>query len=120
MGISSSKSSTITIRPSDADAAPSAAEEAAGDGGDENVTVILLGPRWVRDRDTGQQYVEKNRRRIDMLERRGEVTHALREQGKRFFTRYKDGTMQMDPKRAPVGKSIKLMGSMAYVLTRTR
>jgi hypothetical protein len=120
MGISSSKSSTITIRPSDTDVAPSADEEAAGEGGDENITVIILGPRWVRDRDTGQQYVEKNRRRIDMLERRGEVTHALREQGKRFFTRYKDGTMQMDPKRATVGKSNKLVVSMAKVLTIIR
>ncbi|KAG9587723.1 hypothetical protein KCU77_g3997, partial [Aureobasidium melanogenum] len=100
MGISSSKSSTITIRQSTTDAAPPAAEEAAGEGEDQDATVIILGPRWVRDRNTGQQYVEKNRRRIDMLERRGEVTHVLREQGKRFFTRHKDGTMQMDPKRA--------------------
>ncbi|KAG9564583.1 hypothetical protein KCU71_g2192, partial [Aureobasidium melanogenum] len=100
MGISSSKSSTITIRQSTTDAAPPAAEEATGEGEDPNATVIILGPRWVRDRNTGQQYVEKNRRRIDMLERRGEVTHVLREQGKRFFTRHKDGTMQMDPKRA--------------------
>jgi hypothetical protein len=102
MGISSSKSSNITIRRDTDDAAPPAAEEANGEG-DENGTVIILGPRWVRDRHTGQQYVEKNRRRIDMLERRGEVTHALREQGKRFFTRYKDGTLQIDPVRAPVG-----------------
>ncbi|KAG9829985.1 hypothetical protein KCU98_g12869, partial [Aureobasidium melanogenum] len=100
MGISSSKSSTITIRQSTTDAAPPAAEEATGEGEDQNATVIILGPRWVRDRNTGQQYVEKNRRRADMLERRGEVTHVLREQGKRFFTRHKDGTMQMDPKRA--------------------
>ncbi|KAG9964578.1 hypothetical protein KCU61_g2731, partial [Aureobasidium melanogenum] len=100
MGISSSKSSTITIRQSTTDATPPAGEEAAGEGEDPNATVIILGPRWVRDRNTGQQYVEKNRRRIDMLERRGEVTHVLREQGKRFFTRHKDGTMQMDPKRA--------------------
>ena len=103
MGISSSKSSTITLRPSAADAAP-AAEEAAGEAEEGNVTVIILGPRWVRDRNTGQQYVEKNRRRDDMLERRGEVTHVLREQGKRFFTRHKDGTMQMDPRRAPIGR----------------
>lgn len=103
MGISSSKSSTITIRRNPDDAAPPAAEEAAAEG-EENVVVIILGPRWVRDRNTGQQYVEKNRRRDDMLDRRGEVTHVLREQGKRFFTRHKDGTMQMDPKRAPVGK----------------
>ncbi|KAG9639197.1 hypothetical protein KCU95_g4583, partial [Aureobasidium melanogenum] len=100
MGISSSKSSTITIRQSTTDTAPPAAEEATGEGEDQNATVIILGPRWVRDRNTGQQYVEKNRRRADMLERRGEVTHVLREQGKRFFTRHKDGTMQMDPKRA--------------------
>jgi len=104
MGISSSKSSTITVRPSAADAAPVAAEGAAGEAEEEKVTVIILGPRWVRDRNTGQQYVEKNRRRDDMLERRGEVTHVLREQGKRFFTRHKDGTMQMDPRRAPVGR----------------
>ncbi|KAH0292320.1 hypothetical protein M436DRAFT_61001 [Aureobasidium namibiae CBS 147.97] len=103
MGISSSKSSTITVRPSAADAAPAAAEEAAGEIEEEKVTVIILGPRWVRDKNTGQQYVEKNRRRDDMLERRGEVTHVLREQGKRFFTRHKDGTMQMDPRRAPIG-----------------
>ncbi|KAG9947985.1 hypothetical protein KCU85_g5398, partial [Aureobasidium melanogenum] len=100
MGISSSKSSTITIRQSTTEAAPPAAEEATGEGEDQSATIIILGPRWVRDRNTGQQYVEKNRRRIDMLERRGEVTHVLREQGKRFFTRHKDGTMQMDPKRA--------------------
>jgi len=104
MGISSSKSSTITVRPSAADAAPVAAEGAAGEAEEEKVTVIILGPRWVRDRNTGQQYVEKNRRRDDMLDRRGEVTHVLREQGKRFFTRHKDGTMQMDPKRAPIGR----------------
>ena len=114
MGTSSSKSSTITIRRSAADAAPSVAEEAAGEGEDENDTVIILGPRWVRDRNTGQQYVEKNRRRIDMLERRGEVTHALREQGKRFFTRHKDGTMQMDPKRAPVGGWTSLVVTMKH------
>lgn len=106
MGISSSKSSTISIRRETADAAPPAAEEATGEGEDQGVTVIILGPRWVRDRNTGQQYVEKNRRRIDMLERRGEVTHVLREHGKRFFTRHKDGTMQMDPKRASVGGCI--------------
>lgn len=106
MGISSSKSSTITIRQSTTDAAPPASEEATGEGEDQDATVIILGPRWVRDRNTGQQYVEKNRRRIDMLERRGEVTHVLREQGKRFFTRHKDGTMQMDPKRASVGGCI--------------
>ena len=106
MGISSSKSSTISIRRNTADAAPPAAEEAAGQGEDQNVVVIILGPRWVRDRNTGQQYVEKNRRRVDMLDRRGEVTHALRVQGKRFFTRHKDGTMQMDPKRASVGACV--------------
>lgn len=104
MGISSSKSSTITVRPSVADTAPAAAAEEAAEAEEEHIVVIILGPRWVRDRNTGQQYVEKNRRRDDMLERRGEVTHALREQGKRFFTRHKDGTMQMDPKRAPVGR----------------
>ncbi|KAG9677720.1 hypothetical protein KCU99_g4399, partial [Aureobasidium melanogenum] len=106
MGISSSKSSTITIRQSTTDAAPPASEEATGEGEDQDATVIILGPRWVRDRNTGQQYVEKNRRRIDMLERRGEVTHVLREQGKRFFTRHKDGTMQMDPKRASVDEAV--------------
>lgn len=104
MGISSSKSSTITIRPSTADAVPAAAEEAAAEAEEEHIVVVILGPRWVRDRNTGQQYVEKNRRRDDMLERRGEVTHVLREHGKRFFTRHKDGTMQMDPKRALVGR----------------
>ncbi|CAD0091819.1 unnamed protein product, partial [Aureobasidium mustum] len=118
MGISSSKSSTISIRRESADAAPPAAEEATGEGEDPNVTVIILGPRWVRDRNTGQQYVEKNRRRIDMLERRGEVTHVLREQGKRFFTRHKDGTMQMDPKRASVGGCIWQALKIAKCLLR--
>ncbi|CAD0113112.1 unnamed protein product [Aureobasidium uvarum] len=108
MGISSSKSDAITIRTSAADVEPPAAEEAAGEEEeeDENATVIILGPRWVRDRNTGQQYVEKNRPRADMLERRGEVTHALRQQGKRFFTRHKDGTMQMDPKRASIDEAV--------------
>ena len=113
MGISSSKSSTITIRPSAADVAPAAAEGAAAEAEQERIVVIILGPRWVRDRNTGQQYVEKNRRRDDMLERRGEVTHALREQGKRFFTRHKDGTMQMDPKRAPAGECNNLVIAIA-------
>jgi membrane protein implicated in regulation of membrane protease activity len=117
MGISSSRSSNITIRRDTGDNLPAAAEEATGEGGDESDTVIILGPRWVRDRHTGQQYVEKNRRRIDMLERRGEVTHALREQGKRFFTRYKDGTLQIDPIRAPVGRSIRLLASDGALLT---
>lgn len=103
MGVSSSKPSTISIRRNTADAAPPAAEEAAAEGEDQKVVVVVLEPRWVRDRNTGQQYVEMNRRRIDMLERRGEVTRILREQGRRFFTRHKDGTMQMDPKRASVG-----------------
>ncbi|KAH0372850.1 hypothetical protein KCU65_g950, partial [Aureobasidium melanogenum] len=119
MGISASKSSTITIRQNTADAAPPAAEEATGEGEDQTATVIILGPRWVRDRNTGQQYVEKNRRRIDMLERRGEVTHVLREQGKRFFTKHKDGTMQMDPKRAPIGGCIWKMLTIANCLLRT-
>ena len=109
MGLTSSKSSTITVRPSAGNAAPVTAEEAPGEGEDTNVTVIILGPRWVRDRNTGQQYVEKNRPRLDMLERRGEVTHALREEGKRFFTRHKDGTMQMDPKRAIVSRWTSLV-----------
>jgi hypothetical protein len=119
MGISSSKSSNITIRRDADDAAPPAAAPSAAEG-DEHGTVIVLGPRWVRDRHTGQQYVEKNRRRIDMLERRGEVTHALREQGKRFFTRYKDGTLQIDPIRAPVGRLNRLLAFDGALLTVTR
>ncbi|THW31484.1 hypothetical protein D6D25_05662 [Aureobasidium pullulans] len=112
MGISSSKQDVITVRPASMAAAsavgtaPPAAEAAAGEGAEEEtVTVFILGPRWVRDRNTGQEWVEKNRPKADMLERRGEVTHVLRQQGKRFFTRHKDGTMQMDPKRAPVEES---------------
>ena len=102
MGISSSKQDAITVGT-----APPAAGAAAGEGAEEEtVTVFILGPRWVRDRNTGQEWVEKNRPKADMLERRGEVTHVLRQQGKRFFTRHKDGTMQMDPKRAPVGMNM--------------
>ncbi|KAK6004252.1 hypothetical protein QM012_009102 [Aureobasidium pullulans] len=96
----------LIARENTPDPAPPAAEETTGEGEDQNATVIILGPRWVRDRNTGQQYVEKNRRRFDMLDRRGEVTHVLREQGKRFFTRHKDGTMQMDPKRAAVDDAV--------------
>lgn len=54
-----------------------------------------------------------------MLERRGEVTHVLREQGKRFFTRHKDGTMQMDPKRAPIGGCTWEMWTIAGCLLQT-
>jgi hypothetical protein len=70
---------------------------------EEDATPRLLGPRTVRDRETGQRWVETNRRKADMLARRGEVTHVLRQQGKRFFTRHKDGTMQMDPRRSSFG-----------------
>lgn len=117
MGTSSSKPSAITLRPKSPSttAAPTdppaedaaAAENAEED--DDSMSIIILPPRWVRDRETGEEWIEKNRRKDEMLERRGEITHVLRQQGKRFFTRHKDGTMQMDPKRVVHGEFLKVM-----------
>ena len=116
MGLSSSKQDVIAVRPaslktsSGVGTVPAATDAAAQNPEApqkerEEDMPILLPSRWVRDRNTGEEDIEKNRPRADMLERRGEVTHVLRQHGKRFFTRHKDGTMQMDPKRRPVRKS---------------
>ena len=113
MGLSSSKQDVISVRPaslktsSGVGSAPAAAatENPQTPEKEQEDMPIILPPRWVRDRNTGEESVEKYLPKADMLSRRGEATHVLRQQGKRFFTRHKDGTMQIDPKRRPIGKS---------------